>query len=498
MALPWAAPSLMPPPTSPAPLFIRRRPGTALNSGSTTLTVVFTPSDTVDYSSATDTVNLVVSPAPLTVTAASTNRLYGQSNPVFTGTLVGVVNSDNITATYSCSATSGSPTGPYPIMPALLDPDNRQTNYTVSLVNGTLTVEPVTLMVTWANPASIIYGASLTTNQLNAIANVPGSFVYTPTNGAVLNTGTNTLTTVFSPNDTVDYTNATNTVELVVSPATLTVTAASTNRVYGQPNPAFTGTVEGVTNGDNIIATYTSSATNGSIVGMFAIVPTLVDPGDRETNYTVNLVNGTLTVTQAVPSITWTNPPPIAYGASLATNQLNASANVPGIFSYMPTNGTTLNTGTNILFAIFTPGDAVDYSNTTNAVDQIVLPAPLSVVAASTNRLYGQSNPVFMGTLVGVTNGDNITAAFNCSATAASVVGTYPIMPSLVDPDNRLTNYAVNLTNGTLTVVQAPGVIAWSNPPVIIYGAPLTSNQLNATANAPGAFDYHSNQWLRS
>src|SRR5208282_3765614 len=80
------------------------------------------------------------SPAPLTVAAANANRLYGQINPVFAGTITGLMNGDDITAIYSCSATSTSPTGAYPIIPSLVDPNNSETNYTVTLVNGTLTV----------------------------------------------------------------------------------------------------------------------------------------------------------------------------------------------------------------------------------------------------------------------------------------------------------------------------------------------------------------------
>ena len=42
----------------------------------------------------------------------------GQPNPVFTGAINGVNNGDNITATYSCSASANSPVGTYPIVPA--------------------------------------------------------------------------------------------------------------------------------------------------------------------------------------------------------------------------------------------------------------------------------------------------------------------------------------------------------------------------------------------
>jgi hypothetical protein len=466
--------------------------GTVLNAGTNTLSVVFTPADTVDYSSVIGSVSLVVLPASLAVTAANASRAYGQPNPPFTGAVTGVTNGDNLTAAYSCSATAASPAGTYPIVPSLVDPSNLQTNYQVTLVDGTLTVLPAAPSVTWTNPAPITYGTALGSVQLNATASVSGNFAYTPTNGTVLNAGTNTLSVIFTPADTVDYTSVIGSVSLVVLPAPLTVTAANASRAYGQLNPALTGAITGVTNGDNITAAYSCSATAASPAGTYPIIPSLVDPSNLQTNYQATLVAGTLTVLPATPSVTWTNPAPITYGTALSSVQLNATASVSGSFAYTTTNGTVLNAGTNTLSVIFTPADTVDYSSVIGSVSLAVLPAPLTVTAADASRVYGQPNPAFTGAITGVTNGDNITAAYGCSATAASPAGTYPIIPSLVDPSNLQTNYQVTLVAGTLTVLPATPSVAWTNPAPITYGTALSSVQLNATASVSGSFAYTS------
>jgi hypothetical protein len=464
--------------------------GAVLDTGTNTLSVTFTPADTVDYSSITASVNLFVSAAPLTVTASNAGRVYGLANPLFLGAMTGLTNDDNITAAYGCSATNGSPAGIYAIVPSLLDPNNRQTNYTVILVNGALTVGQATPAITWTNPASIIYGTALTSNQLNATASVPGSFAYDLTNGAVLDTGTNTLSVNFTPADTVDYSSITASVNLFVSPAPLTVTASNAGRVYGLANPLFLGAMTGLTNDDNITAAYGCSATNGSPAGTYAIVPSLLDPNNRQTNYTVTLVNGALTVGQATPAITWTNPAPVIYGTALTSNQLNATASVPGSFAYYPTNGTVFNAGTNTLSVTFAPADAADYSSVTNTASLVVCPAPLTVVASNASRPYGTANPTFAGVVMGLTNGDNLTAAYRCRARDRSPVGTYPIEPSLVDPNKRLANYQASFVNGTLTVGRTTPIITWTNPAPIIYGAALNSSQLNATASVLGSFSY--------
>src|SRR5262249_49320059 len=67
--------------------------------------------------------SFAVSAAGLSVTASNASRGYGQTNPVFGGSLVGVQNGDNITANYTTAATQGSPAGEYAITPSLLDPD---------------------------------------------------------------------------------------------------------------------------------------------------------------------------------------------------------------------------------------------------------------------------------------------------------------------------------------------------------------------------------------
>ena len=185
---------------------------------------------------------------------------------------------------------------------------------------------------------------------------MPGSFAYSPTNGAVLNTGTNTLSVIFTPADTTDYSSAIGSVSLAVLPAPLIVTAANASRVYGQANPVFTGAIAGVTNGDNITATYSCSATAASPAGTYPIIPSLLDPGNLQTNYQVTLVDGTLTVLQTAPAVSWTNPAPITYGAALSSVQLNATASVPGSFAYTPTNGTVLNHGRQYALGYLHPG----------------------------------------------------------------------------------------------------------------------------------------------
>src|SRR5262249_2111062 len=89
---------------------------------------------------------------------------------------------------------------------------------------GTLTVGKATPTITWNNPADITYGTPLGASQLNATASVPGTFVYTPAAGTVLNAGNGqTLHVDFTPTDTANYNNASKNVSINVLKATPTI-----------------------------------------------------------------------------------------------------------------------------------------------------------------------------------------------------------------------------------------------------------------------------------
>src|SRR5207247_11032728 len=96
-------------------------------------------------------------------------------------------------------------------------------------------MQPGSVTVTWANPLNIIYGRALGALQLNAVANVPGAYDYSPTHGAILNAGNGqVLSVVFTPQDLARYSVVTQSVTINVLPATpLIVWPAPTNIIYG-------------------------------------------------------------------------------------------------------------------------------------------------------------------------------------------------------------------------------------------------------------------------
>jgi len=96
------------------------------------------------------------------VVAADASRLYGDPNSAFIGTLTGIKNGDNITASFSSAADPTSPVGTYPIVPSLADPTAKLANYVVTSTNGTLTISPAPLSIQ-ANDATAPVGGPFPT-----------------------------------------------------------------------------------------------------------------------------------------------------------------------------------------------------------------------------------------------------------------------------------------------------------------------------------------------
>jgi hypothetical protein len=82
---------------------------------------------------------------------------------------------------------------------------------------------------------------------------------------------------------------------------------------------------------------------------------------------------------QVTPTITWADPADIVAGTPLGPAQQNATASVPGTFSYGPIAGTVLNGGNGqTLFVHFQPTDSVNYTSAEKSVHINVLEGRIS------------------------------------------------------------------------------------------------------------------------
>jgi len=210
-----------------------------------------------------------------------------------------------------------------------------------------------TTVVEWATPQAIVYGTALSATQLNASAafgamTIPGTFVYTPPAGTVLNAGTNLLKAAFTPSNSALYGKSNGSVNLVVQKATLKVIATSLPKVYGAANPTLAYTYSGFVNGDTAATALTGSpnlsttATTASGVGTYPI--TVAAGTLAAKNYTLQFVPGVLTVNKAPLTITANNAS-VVYNKPLPTFTYTPTGFVNGdtkaVLTGTPTEGTT-------------------------------------------------------------------------------------------------------------------------------------------------------------
>jgi hypothetical protein len=227
------------------------------------------------------------------------------------------------------------------------------------------TAKPTT--VSWPAPAAITHGTVLSDAQLNATAQVPGKFDYTPAAGAVLPVGTHTLTVHFTPAD-ANFPSTESTVQL-------TVTKANPIISWAAPEAISFGTA---------LSSVQLNAT-ASVPGEFVYrhaegerlkagrhqLSVIFQPSDSASMATAQ-AEVPLTVMKATPIVTWQAPAAISYGTALSDEQLNATSLVDGEFFYTPAAGTVLATGSQTLSVTFVPADSLDYAMAQATVSIVV------------------------------------------------------------------------------------------------------------------------------
>ncbi len=243
------------------------------------------------------------------------------------------------------------------------------TDYTTATASVALTVNKGTPTITWATPASVAPGTTLSATQLNATANVAGTFVYTPAAGTVESTaGSYTLSVTFTPTDTTDYNTSTKTVTLTVAATTLTTPTIT----WATPSAITYGTALSATQlkaTASVAGTFVYSPASGTVLKAGTQTLTVTFTPTNTASYTTATKSVKLTVNQATPTITWTTPAPVAVGTAIGSLQLNAKANVAGTFVYSPATGTVENTvGSATLTGAFKPTDTLDYKSVSKSV----------------------------------------------------------------------------------------------------------------------------------
>lgn len=445
--------------------------GSSAATGTTNVgTIATTASGAFDDNYTFSYVNgtLTITKAMLTATADSTNRVYGNANPVIGVTYAGFKNGEtsaviNTLATGSTAATAATNVGTI----ATTASGASDNNYNFTYVNGVLTIDKATLTATAAN-ATRIYGdanptigvtyAGFKNGQNASVIDV----LATGSSAATGTTGVGTIATTASgaSDNNYDF----NYVDgvLTINKATLVATAESISREYGDANPAIGVTYTGFKNGEtdaviDTIATGASAAGLASNVGNY----TTVASGGFDDNYTFTYANGVLSVTKATLLATADDKSRI-YGNANPAFTFTYTGFKNGDTASVINTGASGTSGTNALsdvgdYAITGSGASDNNYNFTYANGTLsITKAMLTATANTASRAYGDANPTIGVTYTGFRNGQNasvidVLATASSAADATSGVGAYTSTVSGAS-DN---NYDFTYVDGTFNVTKA-------------------------------------------
>ncbi len=365
-------------------------------------------------------------------------------------------------------------------------------NYNPVFVERTLDVRKLAPSLTWTRPAGIAYGTALSVAQLNALADIDGSFTYDPPAETVLEAGQDqVLSATFTPEDPANYTSASIQTMIDVAPSEPTISWADPAPiVFGQALGSGELNATATAHGTEIPGTFTYDPAAGTMLdaGEGQILTVLFTPDDNNNNTTAS-AQVSIDVLKADPAVTWDAPAGIAHGTALDGTQLNATANIPGSFSYDPPAGTILNAGSaQQLSVTFTPDDADNFNNASSTV-------AINVAKATPTLSWSAPAPIVFGTPLGssqlnAATGVPGTFAYFPPAGTVLSAGTGQRLDVLFTPANP-ENYTSASASVLLDVTKAASELTWKAPADIIEGAPLSSTQLNAIANVPGSFVYN-------
>jgi Bacterial Ig-like domain (group 3)/MBG domain (YGX type) len=359
--------------------------------------------------------------------------------------------------------------GTYPIVPAVTGAT--LSDYNVVIVDGTLTIGQATPVITWANPAGIVFGTALGNAQLNATASVAGLLTYTPAAGTVPAAGTDTLSVTLTPADAVDYTTVTKTVQLTVSQATPVITWANPASIsYGTALSSVQLNATASTDGSFV---YAPPAGTEFMVGTHQLSVTFT-PTDLA-NYTTATKTVSINVTQSVLTVEADSFTRL-YGTSnpTFTGSVTGMQNGDTFAETFSNSATTLTTvGQYPIIPTVSGANLADYTQVVHNGTLSIMKAPtVTTTTLSTTNIAFDLNVTTTATVASTTSGtptgtvnffDNgkslgtgtLSSGVATFSTAALSVGTH-VITAAYSGDVNFSSSAASGATGTNTVLVTP------------------------------------------
>jgi len=449
--------------------------------------IVVQGGSSANYNILTQNGTLTVLQAVLSIDPNDVTRYYGDQNPEFRLTYTGFKNGETertpgvMTSmpVSSVNADALSPVGLYIITASGATASNYQVNH----LEGDLRVVPAVLTATAdnkskvygeENPALTITYSGFKNGETENTAGVITTFPQASTDAVTTSPAGAYDINVSADGLAGNYTITPVSGKLTIDAAVLTVTANSAEKIYGQENPVFTVSYSGFKNSDTentpgvmtSKATALTTATRLSGAGPYSLSP----EGAVAPNYTIQKVNGVLTVHKAELTATADNNSR-KYGEANPAFVIRYSGFVNGDskadIDQLPTASTTADKLSPVgTYDISVDNNGADNNYSITRIKGALTVGKAMLIAKADNKSkdVGAANPALTVTYSGFANGENasvidVPASLSTNAIIASPAGDYEILIK----DAADNNYEFDYVKGTLSVGKRHAEIAVNN-----------------------------------
>ncbi|MBO7598128.1 MAG: InlB B-repeat-containing protein [Bacteroidales bacterium] len=237
----------------------------------------------------TKTSKVYVNKASVTIQVDNASKTYGDPDPEFSYSVNGLKGSDNIKTIKLARVVAVDAVGSTGILVDSYSVDN-EANYNISIKRGSLTINPKPITVTPVS-TSKTYGDAdpsftYTVDGLVDDDKLTGYIKRMP--GEQVGDYEFDATSLYNKNYSISIASG---AKFSITPKDITVTPNTVSKVYGDPDPVLTYTVDGLKDGDQLTGSLSREA--GEDVGEYSISSSL-----QNSNYNITLSDIKFEITQ--------------------------------------------------------------------------------------------------------------------------------------------------------------------------------------------------------
>ena len=401
--------------------------------------------------------SLVITKAPLSISAGNYTKKQGDAMPAFKASYAGFKNGENESVltkqpVFSCEANEASAPAEYAVTISGADAEN----YDISYEQGRLTVVEADAVVVRAKSYSRQYGDE---NPVFEFETDGAALDGTPeiVCSAVANSPVGSYTIEVKQGSIKNYNVHFESGSLVITKAPLSISAGNYTKKQGDAMPAFKASYAGFKNGENESVltkqpVFSCEANEASAPAEYAVT---ISGADAE-NYEISYEQGHLTVVEADAVVVRAKSYSRQYGDENPVFEFETEGvaldGTPEIVCSAVANSPVGSYTIEVK-----QGSIKNYNVHFESGSLVITKAPLSISAGNYTKKQGDAMPVFKASYVGFKNGEDESVltkqpVFSCEANEASAPAEYSVTISGADAEN----YEISYEQGVLTVTGMP------------------------------------------